>query len=103
MKIKSAQFVCLTAMLGLLVGPTFPSLVAGESNLAPVQKSASPRFSSEERARRKQQIKERLARQISELRKKRANGELDEDEHKRLQRLEQLAARLHRGEALHAD
>ena len=95
MKIKRACIIWFAAIWAALAGPTLPAVKSAETVSDPAPKTA-PRFSPEERARRKQLIKERLARQISELRKKRANGELGDEDRKRLARLEQLAARLHR-------
>jgi uncharacterized membrane protein YccC len=93
---RPVQFFVLV-LLGVLAWPLSRVVGAAESVVPSAQKSEVPKFSTEERNRRKQQIKERLAKQISELRRKRANGDLAEEDRKRLQRLEEIAARLHRG------
>ena len=93
---RRVQFLVLI-LLGVLAGPLRPAASAAESVAPSSQKGDAPKFSAEERNRRKQQIKERLAKQISELRRKRATGDLGEEDRKRLQRLEEIAARLHRG------
>src|SRR4051812_4071250 len=54
----------------------------------------APKFSAEERQQRRQLIKERLAHQVTDLQKKRTAGTLSDAEQKRLNRLEQLSARL---------
>ena len=59
----------------------------------------APKFSPEERQQRRQVIKERLARQVTDLQKKRAAGTLSDAEQKRLNRLEELSARLQGAEA----
>jgi hypothetical protein len=55
-----------------------------------------PRFTPEERQKRRLQIKERLKRQVSELQKRKAAGTITEEEGKRLQRLQLLASRFER-------
>jgi hypothetical protein len=54
----------------------------------------APKFSPEELAKRRLQINDRLARQVSELQKKKANGSIKDDERRRLERLEELSARM---------
>ena len=58
----------------------------------PAQKRP-PAFTPEERAKRRQQIKERLSKQVSELQKKKASGSINDEERQRLDRLEVLAGR----------
>jgi len=73
---------------------TSDSAFAGEKRPPPVpaQKRA-PAFTPEERAKRRQQIKERLSKQVSELQKKKASGSINDEERQRLDRLEVLAGR----------
>ena len=54
----------------------------------------APKFSPEELAKRRLQINNRLANQVSELQKKKAKGSITDDERRRLERLEELSARM---------
>ncbi len=54
----------------------------------------APKFTPAEQAKRRLQINARLASQISELHKKKANGSITDDERRRLERLEELNARM---------
>jgi hypothetical protein len=53
-------------------------------------------FSTEERQRRRGQIRQRLTRQIGELQKKKADGTISEEERGRLERFEMIASRFDR-------
>jgi TolA-binding protein len=100
MTLRAAQIrtAFVLAALTALTG----TLSAGEKRTAPanaaqrpkasVEKNA-PKFTPEERATLRQQIKERLSKQVSELQKKKANGAINDEERQRLQRLEVLANR----------
>jgi hypothetical protein len=54
----------------------------------------APKFTPAEQVKRRLQINSRLASQISELQKKKANGSITDDERHRLERLEELNARM---------
>ena len=87
---KSLAVFGMAVFLTATAGSTF----AGEKRppTAPAQKKAAA-FTAEERAKRRQQIKERLSKQVSELQKKKASGSINDEERQRLQRLEVLANR----------
>jgi len=94
MNLQAAKGFVLASLAALLTAlPN--SAFAGEKRPtapAPAQKKA-PAFTPEERAKRRQQIKERLAKQVSELQKKKASSTINDEERQRLQRLEVLASR----------
>ena len=104
MNARTVQFGAVAAVGLALILPAV--LTAGEKRPAippqrqpreGLEKRASvPRFTPEERARRRQVIKDRLARQVSELQKKKASGAITDEERQRLERLEVLASRFHR-------
>ena len=84
------------AVFGMAVLLTMPasSAFAGEKRPpASLPQKKAPAFTPEERAKRRQQIKERLSKQVSELQKKNAGGSINDEERQRLQRLEVLANR----------
>jgi hypothetical protein len=84
--------------LGVLIGASCFTTGAAEKAKTPEKPKPSakqaPKFSPEERQQRRQVIKERLARQVTDLQKKRTTGTLSDAEQKRLNRLEELSARL---------
>jgi hypothetical protein len=84
-------------LVGFLGGPIHAADEASRPARA-VQRPAGPvpRFTPEERQKRRLQIKERLSRQVSELEKRKAAGTITDEERKRLQRLEILATRFQR-------
>jgi len=91
----------IQAVAALLVGFLGGGLQAADEAPRPakgVQRPAAPvpRFTPEERQKRRLQIKERLARQVSELEKRKADGTITDEERKRLRRLEILATRFQR-------
>jgi len=84
------------AVVGMAVflTTTADSVFAGEKRPPPVPaQKRPPAFTPEERAKRRQQIKERLSKQVSELQKKKASGSINDEERQRLDRLEVLAGR----------
>ena len=94
MNLRAAKAFALASMAALLTALPY-SAFAGEKRptpTAPAQKKA-PAFTPEERANRRQQIKERLTKQVSELQKKKASSTINDEERQRLQRLEILASR----------
>src|SRR5207248_10940159 len=94
MNLQAAKGFVLASLAALLTAlPN--SAFAGEKRPtapAPAQKKA-PAFTPEERAKRRQQIKERLAKQVSELEKKKASGTINDEERQRLERFQILANR----------
>jgi len=88
MKKKRAR-VLQILLISALLATNAAVCLAGE----PPRTKDAPRFTPEERQRRQQQIRERLARQIGELKKKKANGQLNDEERRKLERLELLANR----------
>jgi hypothetical protein len=101
--IKLIQTTTTAAVLLIIAVPHV--VQAGESSgdlrrpsepQARARTSVAPKFTPEERQKRRQQIKERLNRQVSELQKRKRAGTLSEEDGKRLQRLELLAARFER-------
>lgn len=94
MNLQAAKILGIAGMV-VFVTTTPGSAFAGEQRpppSPPAQKKA-PGFSPEERAKRRQQIKERLAKQLSELQKKKAGGSISDEERQRLERLQVLANR----------
>src|SRR5437764_15091495 len=93
MILSAAKSLAVFGMAVFLTA-TAGSAFAGEKRppTAPAQKKAAA-FTPEERAKRRQQIKERLAKQVSELQKKKASSTINDEERQRLQRLEVLASR----------
>jgi len=89
--------------LGLLIAASCFTTGAAETAKTPEKPKPSakqaPKFSPEERQQRRQLIKERLAHQVTDLQKKRTAGTLSDAEQKRLNRLEELSARLQGAEA----
>jgi|SRR6266850_27551 len=105
MGIKALRSIQTTAAAVLLMSAVPQVLSAADSAagsrrpadpVAGPRISGVPRFTPEERQKRRQQIKERLARQVSELQKRKAAGTITDEERKRLQRLEILAGRFQR-------
>ena len=92
--LRAAKGFVLASLAALLTALS-NSAFAGEKRPtapAPAQKKA-PAFTAEERAKRRQQIKERLAKQVSELEKKKASGTINDEERQRLERFQILASR----------
>jgi len=87
-----AVLTVLTGTLSAAEKRTGPSNPAQRPPKPSIEKTA-PKFTPEERAKLRQQIKERLSKQVSELQKKKASGTINDEERQRLQRLEVLANR----------
>ena|SRR5690242_17467189 len=85
-----AFFACATGNLSAT--EKRPAVPAQRAPKASVEKNP-PKFTAEERAKLRQQIKERLSKQVSELQKKKASGAINDEERQKLQRLEVLASR----------
>lgn len=90
------------ALFGILVSSsTYAADVAAPAKAADRQpelwqRRQPPRFTLEERKKRRQEIKRRLTRQVSELEKKKIEGTLGDEDRRRLERLQKLAARFDR-------